>query len=165
MPDLRKTHESPGEVRFAYPHAGGWIFALVGVAGAASAFTMLEGFDAWLLGGFGVLFGWMGITSGLTRMELALDFGRRRYTYRRGTLPSLESGEGSFDDIEAVVLVKDLDRKRGGEVVDEWEVELVIRGWPRPVEILETKDEDRARREADELARRLGVEVRERTER
>lgn len=161
-PDLRKVHESGSEVRFAHPHAKAWPGAVIGVAMIAIAFVALEGGGRWVLFALGALFAYGGFSSALHRMELTLDLSRRRYTWRRGQVGSLKSGEGGFEDIEAVVLVKDLERK-GSDRVEEWEVELVIRGWPRPVEVLETKDEHTARDEAQRLARRLDAELRERT--
>lgn len=161
-PDLRKVHESGSEIRFEHPHAKGWPGFLVGVVLIAVAFVFLDGGGRWVLLALGALFAYGGLSSALHRMELTLDLARRRYHWRRGQVGSLESGEGGFEDIEAVVLVKDLERK-GSDRVDEWEVELVIRGWPRPVEVLETKDERKARDEAQRLARRLDAELRERT--
>jgi hypothetical protein len=103
-----------------------------------------------------------GVSAALHREVLSFDLSSRRYSWRRGRVGAVEKGGGGFEDVEAVVLVKDLER-RGSDKVDEWEVELVLRGLARPVEVLETKDEQTARREAERLADRLGAEFRERT--
>lgn len=161
-PDLRKVHDSGSEIRFEHPHARGWPGFVIGVALIAVAFVTLEGGGRWVLVALGALFAYGGLASALHRMELVLDLSRRRYRWRQGRVGAVESGEGGFEDIEAVVLVKELER-RGSDRVDEWEVELVVKGWPRPVEVLETKDEDTAREEARRLARRLDAELRERT--
>lgn len=161
-PDLRKVHESGSEIRFEHPHARAWPGAVIGIALIAAAFVTLEGTGRWVLLALGALFTYGGLSGALHRMELTLDLARRRYTWRQGRVGALESGEGGFEDIEAIVLVKELERK-GSDRVEEWEVELVIRGWPRPVEVLETKDEQAAREEARRLAGRLDAELRERT--
>lgn len=157
-PDLEKVHESAREVRFAHPHRGGWLGVVFGAGLAALGWS---GFGGWLLTGFGVLVALLGLGSALHRMELTLDLARRRYRYRRGNVFSSERGEGDLADVE-VVLKKELERK-DPERVDEWEVELAVKGWARPFEVAESKDEATARREAEALARRLGVTLRERT--
>lgn len=160
--DLRKVHETSLEVRYAHPHTHGWIGALVGAVFIWLGWSFLEGGARWVPIGLGALFVWGGIGSALERLELTLDFAKRRFTYRRGQLGKLESGSGGFDEIDSVVLVKEL-QKKGSDRAFEWEVELVIRGWDRPLEVMETKDEAEARREAGELAAKIGVELTERT--
>jgi hypothetical protein len=76
---------------------------------------------------------------------------------------SPETGEAPFDAVERVVLKKDIDRKGGKDVVDEWEVEIELRGWGKPIEVFESKAERPARAEAEMLAHRLGVPLGERT--
>lgn len=160
--DLRKVHESPRELRFAYSHATGWVVASIGATIAGYGAVGMEGAPEWSVFAVGALFLVAGAVSAFYRMELAFDLTRRRYRYRRGFLPAPREGEGSFDDIEAVVLKKELE-SRGSDRVDDWEVELVLRDWARPVELAEMRDEESARREAERLASRLGVPLTERT--
>lgn len=161
MPDLRKVEDSAHRLRYAHPHLRGWIVTALGFAGAALAWKRVEGGALWGAMALAGLFVLGGLTAALSRFELTFDLDRRRLRYRRGSLFGLESGEESLEAVERVVLVKDLERKGGREVVDEWEVELEIRGWPRRVEVFESKRESPARREAEELARRLGVPLEE----
>lgn len=137
--------------------------AAIGVAGLVFAVTSLEGGARLGAIALTALFIWGGISSALSRFELTVDFDRRRIRYRKGSAFKPESGEESFDIVERVVLKKDMDRKGTKEVVDEWEVLLELRGWPRPVEVFESKEESPARAEAEMLADRLGVSMRERT--
>lgn len=163
MPDLKKVEDTSGRLRYAYPHLQGWVLAVLGVAGVVLAWRNLDGGALWGALGLGGLFVFGGLSSAFRRLELTFDLDRGRMQYRRGTIFGLESGVEPLDVVERVVLKKDLDRKGGREVVDEWEVELEIRGWPRPVEVFESKQESPARAEAEELARRLGVPLGERT--
>lgn len=160
--DLRKVHESARELRFAHSHATGWVVLSIGATIAGYGGAGMEGAPQWSVVFVGALFLLGGALSAFYRMELALDLARRRYRYRRGFLPTPEEGEGSFDEIEAVVLKKELER-RGSDRIDDWEVELVLRDFARPVEVAETRDEEAARREAERLASRLGVPLTERT--
>lgn len=163
MPELRKVQDTPQEIRYAHPHASGWVLAAVGIAGAALAWTRLEGGSRWLVLALGALFAFGGLSAALSRFELILDLSRKRLRYRRGSVFRAETGEEPFDAVEQVVLKKEIERKGGREVVDEWEVKLHMRGWPRSVEVFESKNEGKARAEAEMLAKRLGAPLGERT--
>lgn len=163
MAELRKVEDSSVRIRYAHPHTSGWVVAAVGAVGAVTAWTVLEGGARWVLLALAALFLLGGLSSALSRFELTFDLDRRRLLYRRGSVFSLETGEEPLDAVESVVLKKEVERKGGREVVDEWEVELDIRGWPRPVEVFESKQEGPARSEAEALARHLGVTMGERT--
>ena len=155
-PDLRKTDESRRETRYAYNHLKAWfvllLAAMVGFAGMD-----LASFGDWAMAAFGVFLALHSLSRILYRMELVLDFAQRRYRYRKGHLGSLEEGEGSFEEIREVILKHEDDRKRG----EDWEVELVIEGWSSPVEVAESVDREEAREEAERLADRIGVSLRE----
>lgn len=159
---LRKVSGSADELRFAYRHGQGWLGAAIGAGLVAWGLVGIEGTGGTVLAVFGLLVTLSGLSNALYRMELVVDLSSRTYRYRRGRLLSVEEGEGGVEDIKAVVLKKELER-RGSEEVDEWEVELVLKGWPRPVEVAETRDGAVARREAESLATRLGVPLEERT--
>lgn len=159
---LRKVSESANELRFAYRHGQGWFGAAIGAGLVAWGLLGIGGTGGTVLAAFGLLVILSGLSNALYRMELVVDLSARTYRYRRGHLLSVEEGAGSVEDIEAVVLKKELER-RGSDEVDEWEVELVLKGWPRPVEVAETEDGAAARREAEALATRLGVPLEERT--
>lgn len=163
MPELRKVDESSSRIRYAHPHAAGWLMAAIGIAGAVFGWNGLEGGARWGALALAALFTYGGVSSALSRFELTFDLKRRRLRYRRGSVFGLETGEEAFDAVERVVLKKEIERKGGREVVDEWEVELEVRGWPRPVEVFESKKEAEARAEAEALARRLGAPLGERT--
>lgn len=159
MPDLRKVYESDEELRFSDRRPRNWVLLAFGVAAVYVGWVGEGGGRGWFLFGFGVLLVLLGLIAVLHRVELTLDLLARRYRYRRGWRWALEEGEGPFDDIGTVVLEKDL-----AEEEPEWEVELVIDGWPAPVEVMETGSEDLARSEARELASLLDAGVEERTE-
>lgn len=163
MPDLKKVEESASTIRYAHPHGSGWVTAAIGVAMLVFALASLDGASRLGVLALGALFAFGGLSAALSRFELTFDLDRRLLRYRKGSLFSPETGEEGFDAVERVVLKKDIDRKGGREVVDEWEVELVLRGWPRPIELFESRDEGAARSEAEMLARRLGVPLGERT--
>lgn len=60
-----------------------------------------------------------------------------------------------------MVLEKELDRDGS---VDEWEVNLVLEGWDRPVEVAQSESETPAREEATSLASRLDLPLKEVTD-
>lgn len=163
MSELRKVDDTSGRLRYAHSHLQGWVLAGLGVVGVVLAWGNLDGGALWGGLALGGLFVFGGLSAAFTRFELTFDLDRRRMQYRRGTVFGLESGVETLDVVERVVLKKELDRKGGRGVVDEWEVELEIRGWPRPVEVFESKQESPAREEAEQLARRPGVPLGERT--
>lgn len=163
MPELRKVTDSPTEIRYAHPHAGGWVALAVGLVGGVLAWRGLEGGTRWALVVFAGLIALAGLSGALTRIELIFDLSRRRLRYRRGNVFNSDVEELPFDAVQKVVLKKELERRAGKEVVDEWEVEVEVEGWPRPVEVFESKREDEARTEAEALARRIGVPLGERT--
>lgn len=164
MPELKKVEDSARLIRYAHPHGRGWVMVAVGVAMLAFALYGLDaGVGRWVVLALGALFTIGGISSALRRFEPGLDLDHSRLRYRKGSVFGTETGEKSFDTVERIVLKKEIDRRGGREAVDEWEVELVVRGWPRPIEVFESKDEASARAEAGKLASRLGVTFGERT--
>lgn len=163
MSELRKVHDSPREIRYAHPHLGGWIVAAIGVAGVAASWIYVEGTARWGGLALAAIFLAGGASAALARFELTFDLDQGRFRFRRGTVFNAERGEESLDAVEAVVLKKEVERRGTREVVDEWEVELKVRGWELPVEVFESKEEAAARSEAEGLARRLSVPLEERT--
>lgn len=160
-PDLRKVHESRRDLRFAHPHWKGWILVLLGGGLSWAGAYAAEGPERWFLVAAGLFFGILGLMSALYRMELVLDFTSSRYRWRRGYLHAVEAGDGPFEDIEEVILEKELNADGS---IEDWEVSLVLDGCSQPVEVAESDDEKPARREATSLASRLGVPLTERTD-
>lgn len=146
----RDVHQSPREIRFAHAYRTGWVVAVVGTLVCAFGLVGVNGSQEWAVVGFGVLFLLGGVLSALYRLELTLDLARRRYRYRRGFIPMPREGGGSIDEIEAVALDSELE-SRDGERMEEWEVELVLKNWMRPVELSGIWDE--ARSHSDEGGR------------
>lgn len=109
------------------------------------------------MGGLFALFGLFGL---LWRDELTFDLRDRRFHRRRGLWPAAATRSSGLDGLEGLVLVEDLGHHRGKPTV-EWEVWLHFRGDEPAVRVLEARSEEEARTGADELARRLGVEVAE----
>ena len=163
MPNLRKVEDTASRIRYIHAHASGWVVAALGLAGLWYALTGVEGAARVGVLALAGLFTAGGFSSALSRFELTLDLDRRRIRYLKGSVFNPETGDEPFDAVERIVLKKDLDRKGGREVVDEWEVEIELRGWPRPIELFESKEERPARVEAEMLADRLGVPLGERT--
>lgn len=159
MPDLRQVHRSEEEIRYSDQRPRNWVLLAFGVLAAYLGWAGEGGGRGWFLFGFGVLLVLLGLFMVFHRVELTLDLLDRRYRYRRGWWWALEEGDGPFDDIETVVIEKDMMDEE-----TEWEVELVIDGWSGPVEVMETGSEDVARSEARELASLLDAGVEERTE-
>jgi hypothetical protein len=157
MTEIRKVHDSAGELRFAYPHARGWYVVALGAGGLYLAWTRIDPGAVgarWAALIFAGLLLLLGVTSVLQRIELTVDLVRRRVRWRRGFIPNLGSGEGTLEElVEAVRLVHEIERNEP----DEWEVELILPGWPTPVEVFESKDEAEATAEAEKLAERPGV--------
>ncbi len=144
--ELREVRESPREIRFAHPHRTGWVVAVAGSLVCAFGLVGVDGSQEWPVVGFGVLFLLGGVLSALYRLELTLDLARRRYWYRRGFVPAPREGGGSIDEIEAAALDGEL---QGGDAerMEEWEVELVLKNWMRPVELSGIWDQASSRSE------------------
>ena len=158
-PDLRKADESRTETRYARGRAKGWIALAFGLT-AGFVGLDLASLGDWAMAAFGTFLALLGLWSILYRVELVLDFASRRYRYRKGFLGSREEREGAFDDIGAVILKHEVDR----EGREDWEVELSIDGLSSPVEVAESGDREDAREEAERLADRIGVSLRETSE-
>lgn len=166
-PALELVDESAGEHTYANRPGRGWLFLLpglglsgVGILGGLAG----GGLALWFFAALGLLFAFGGLCLALYRMELVLDFSERRYRYSRGfAFSSREEGERPFDDVGGVVLEKDLTKH--GDVKDwELELELEMGGSMETFELDEFDDERTARREAQNLASRLGVSLEEDTE-
>lgn len=157
MTEIRKVHDSAGTLRFEHPHARGWILVAVGAGGLYLAWTRVDPAAAGARWSAVVLAGLiltLALWSVLYRLELTVDLDRRRVRWTRGLVFGPKTGSGALDElVETVRLVHEVERNEP----DEWEVELLLTGWPTPVEVFESKDESEALQEAETLAERLGV--------
>ena len=163
MADVHLIRETENEVTFAYQPLSGVVFALFGGVFAGIGFWKIpDGIGKWIFTGVGLLFVCIGIGTMFWRHELRFDLHARRYTRRKGFWPAPALTEGGLEEIEGVALVQE-ERQAKNHTYLVWVVKLPFRGEEKPVSVAEERDEAKAYRRAESLAKRLRVALLDRT--
>jgi hypothetical protein len=168
MAAMPLRRESDTELHFAHAPSSGWLFAAIGIAIAVEGPHFIDE-DAWqwMVVVFGVLCVAIGMGGAFWRFELTFDLLTRTYRGRKGFWPSPRPLQGSFEQIEGVVLTRKWWRRSGSNGGSRahavWSVGLALPGWDEPVSVLESTREEKGYRLLEELARKLQVAALDRT--
>lgn len=167
MPNLRIARNDTRGIVLASPHFGGLALLAFGLG---SAYLVHRFGDPGAGRTFGIaialFFAAIGLLGFLWRDRIELDLATRRWTRTSGFFLAPSSTSGAIASLAGISIELDWERvggKRNRRKVAEWEVGLVFAPEERPVTFVETREEAAAYRAAEDMARRLGLDILDRT--